>query len=844
MQQDITGAIVFNGAYIQRFSATLGIGSTPTQIEMDLIEGSAAIGFDAATGATGFYKPAVLPGSVTGIKIGSFEFVGAVTAWQESYSAGGRVFNVRLSDPRLVLGNTVLGLDGLSPVINTPNYLNAFNFYGNPSSADSNERGMSFGKIRDYLTTSGRLNVYGREFSFIFSSGFQEVSGAINPTGIPAWYRVNGSIVSLDQCLDQVTNSLGMEYYAYSPYTSFNSSGVLPFRIQHIYRFDATGSINTTAIVSGWQSSGVVGSYTIGQELRNDPNIFVGIGPRQLFWSFPQANEIQKAWGRTDDGTIVTTEYDDTYGVVLLNHITGSGSNAITSTVTVPFIQLQKASGVNVYPPRITRVFTNQDIKGYEPTVNVMRAALYNQQSWEAMLYKEMPSFAAQLGITTQRFREQSLFVTSPDAARQAAKMTVISSGTLRTDVQEALISAVYDATRQTVDDNWGRSWLLQAGTSQWLATGSYDSSELYPRIEFEPADACWSENNSIPSGIGGNHPLLHSSSNPNFKNQVGCIKAFVSIPNYDSSIDVGFPYPLELEKIGRDDVLIETLNNKAVLPLASVAYDKDPDRFFVQTSIPLEGKTASSRFRDKRYYYDFLIEMGYSDSEIKKYNLMQGMGDNNDYGLAPPRLHKVPYSNEQYGFFLPVQSNVRTYGPFVASGTRACGVNVVNDDGLAPWTFGGYSKLSQAGTQYVNSVASLATVIDTAEINIVGLPIYNIGDPVGQSAYVAGISFQYGADGVSTKYVLKTFTYPAIRLSKLLYDRTTNVFNRILYTQREIVDLSKVLKFDIENNPLTSSDAVRELTNKYRKNNASIIGYNVPSPSGLYSDNFNPLRN
>ncbi len=129
-----------------------------------------------------------------------------------------------------------------------------------------------------------------------------------------------------------------------------------------------------------------------------------------------------------------------------------------------------------------------------------------------------------------------------------------------------------------------------------------------------------------------------------------------------------------------------------------------------------------------------------------------------------------------------------------MASGNLNGGVKIVNDSSLGPWTYGSYNNFNTAGSGLANRAISPATYIDLAELTLAGLPIYNLGDIIGQSANITGLSVQYSKDGVTTSYSLRTFAYPSYRLTKLLTDKITSAYNKINYVKRDIVDLNKQL--------------------------------------------------
>lgn len=846
-QQNITSPKVILGAYLQRLSATFGFNNSPTTFELDLVAG----GEDAVSsgdGATGFNFGYAYPGSLIKFDLGSLQFGGLVQSWTENFGPNGQIYSVRTVDPRIIFGNVLLNLDGrgLSTGVILDNYLNVFRYYGSPQAADSTADGMSFSKIRQFLETTGIVNAYNNKFRLVFASGFQDSSGSFNISGIPYWYRINASEISLDQLLQQVSQDFSMDYYVNVDYSNFNPTGTINnLYINTIYRTSNSDPADISGFIVNARNSGVLQSYRRGQELRSEPTTSVALGAPLEYWKCPQSNEIQCYWGRSPNGTAVTTELTDNYGIVLLDHISGSGSQYITDTVSVLSIGIVKSSQ-GVYPPRITKTVTTQSISGYQANSNVFRAALYNQQSWEEALYRESPTFARHIGVTRNRFLTYSDFLLTPSGIRYGLSLSIVGTGVSDRDpIREELIRAVYDATRSTAENYWGKSWIIKAGESNWLNSGSYDSSELIPRIEFVPSDFTWSElGRGTPSGATLNYPVIAATNNPSFRNEIGKIKSFVGIPNFNTNVSTSFPYPVDLNSVNRDSIIIDQ-GSKLALSLNIETYEKEPNKFIVNLPFSLEGITNGSGFRDQRFYYDFLKYVGYDDIDIRSYNLMQNAEDN-EYGLASPRPFSLPISSDVYGFFLGIQRTEQNFGGFIASGVRSGGCKIIQDGSLAPWTYGGYSGFLTAGQTIVDRSVATATVIDSADISLVGLPPFNIGDSIGNSSQITNASAQFGPDGFVTNYSIRTFALPAGKLSKILIDKISNIYNKLFYQQKEILNLNRNLP-KIEKPLLTPQQVNSTLGNPKKgptsstKDHGFIGGFTIPAVTGLFDPRNNP---
>ncbi len=814
-QQDITSPKVFLGCFVKRLSSNLGFNSDPTSIEIELVEGNSSNETHYNLGATGWVESRVRPGTVHQFDWGSLKFVGLVQSWTHNYSTQGEVYNVKLADPRICFGNTPVILDGFGACtgLSIDNYLNPFSYYGSPYEADSTENGMTFHKIKRYLETTGILNFYGNRFILQFSSGFMSSSGEIVMTGVPIWYRINSSQSTLDQIISQTASDMNMDWYAYVDYDSYVQGGLNTIKIQDVPRYTEVSGIAVKAFISGATQSGTLISYQHGQELRSDPLNVILKGAAKTYWQTPATNVIKTYWGRTDDGTALTNDYNDSRGIVLLDNINVSGSDVLAPfTISTSRIYIQRNVNSTVYPPNVVKSVQAIDITGYKPTVNTMRAALHSQEAFEAMLYIDHLSLAQAIGLRSHPVLDGQNYILLPETVKFGAKLSVINSGTTYVNQSyKALIEAVYEATRNTVEEWWGKAWLVPLPESQWLRDGTYDNTEYFARLEYGIGDSAWAEDIAYPSGIT-NHPVLLGCSNANFKDNMGKIKPFVSINNKGSAYSSEFPYYLDVSRYTRNIILEQ--GNKIVIPCNVEQYELDPDNAIITISDPIEGISVSGYYgyENQKEYFDFLRAVGYTDANITGYFLQLNTYDHENYGLERPRLYQLKSVAGNYGIHIPIISNCSTFGPFYATGLNKGPLTIVSDDSLAPWTYGSYAKMNIAGQQLANRAASSVYIIDFGNLNIAGLPAYNLGDKIGLNANITSISIQSSTDGLTTNYGLKTFALPAGRLSKLLTDKITKAFNDVQYAKRQIITIKN--KEDDNSNRLTDRKKIESASN------------------------------
>jgi hypothetical protein len=835
--QDISSPIIFGNCYLKRMSASLGFNSSPSTCELELVPGTGSA-TDLAYGVSGVLDVSGLdPGKVSGVRIGAFNFAGLVQSWFKNYGTNGLTYTVKLVDPRVLFDNipVVMGYDVMSTGINFKNVLNCFSYYQTPKNAGITPNGVIFSNVRNYLASGAQIELFDKPFRFQFASGFFDGTGSVNPVGIPPWYTIKANQMSLSQLMGQVAQDMGWDYYAYldpsGNYGSVATTGHIRFEL--IKRYQAVNPSELDTFITNSYASGTQINYRRGRELKTDASMVIVNGAPLTTWtSFNTAqNEVVPYWGRSKSGSAVYSSdrggdhnsLSNEWGIVLLEHIYGSGVDDtlnLTSSVNRPGFRIKftdttitRNFTVNTYPPSISISSSDVTTTGYYASENMLRAALYNQDAWESIFYKEDPVAAEQLGITESPFRTKSEIVSSQADILSAVRLYKINPNGRgnRDSFENALIGAVYQAFRTAAENFYGRQWYCVSNSAaqtvypqysnSWAASANSIGTREYPELEYEPVAAAWADA-GYPSGIGTNHQLLLSYRGSSFKDEKGRLKAFVSWTGYnDNSTNTYFKHPIDISLIPPTEMFVEQ-GNKLCLPVQYEVYEKKPCDFIVTIPYQLQaaiGNTLTNptdnlKNPDQQSYKDFLFAMGYNQTEINRYNLLKNLGENIEFGLAPARPYLVDCTAQNNGFFIPVQWKNRNFGPWSASGTKLAGINLINDNDLEPCNFGDVDELNIVGPQTAAKAISIANVIDSADITEAGLPVYNLGQAIGDNSNVTSISLQWGTEGLTTSYSLRTFALPAIRLSKSFEDRIIRAQNIAIYAQRELVDLNKIL--------------------------------------------------
>lgn len=274
----IYAPLKFLGATVLSFNTNLGLGSSESTLNVDLIEDCEDNDSFMPNDGT------ILVGAPVYFNAGAFLFGGVLTNWTISQGPSGKTFNAKVVDPRQLLENTIVIVDSyVGTPIQTTNYFNVYAGYesevlnGNCNvfgTSKSSERGMPYRKIIEKLQQMNPTicSPTGYQFTIDFSSF--ETAG-IGSQSIPEYYRVPGPGVTILQLLQDVCDTLGLEFYV----------NLLPGGIISVGTIDLKSPPPSFSyIIDAYD--GVATELSYGQELRNEKTKALIFGEKQHYLSY------------------------------------------------------------------------------------------------------------------------------------------------------------------------------------------------------------------------------------------------------------------------------------------------------------------------------------------------------------------------------------------------------------------------------------------------------------------------------------------------------------------------------------------------------------------------------
>lgn len=276
MSDIIDQPIKFLGATVLSFNTTLGLGAgSESTLNVDLVEDcEAGDSFAPFSGSVEVGSPVYFSAADT------FTFGGILTNWTATQGGGGKTFNVKVSDPRQLLENTIVIVDSyVGAPVQLPNYFNVYAFYeqqilnGNCNvfgDSGSSDRGMPYIKIIQALQNMNPTICSPNPINCNFTIDFTTF-----PMNVPNYYKVSGPGISLLQLLQDVCDVLGLEFHV-----TLLPGAVIAIRTINV----STPPASFGTIVSAYD--GIATELSYGQELRNEKTKALIFGEKQHYLTF------------------------------------------------------------------------------------------------------------------------------------------------------------------------------------------------------------------------------------------------------------------------------------------------------------------------------------------------------------------------------------------------------------------------------------------------------------------------------------------------------------------------------------------------------------------------------
>lgn len=792
----------FLGASIRSFNGTIGWGSTPSRLTVQLVEDPKnGDSFSISIGA-----PVIFSYS-------GWTFAGIIKSYsQNGGSSGNPLYSVILEDPRSILGGTELILNNYTgSTFGVPNLLNVYGYFENTlgfGASDVTNAGIPWKNVRDGVValTTGANASYGD--NIVLGSYSYEINLDQLPD-LPEFYRFPAQDTSLLNFIDDICQAANHEYY----FTLDSVGAVNLIKLHTINRniqpvFGAiTDFVNSTP--------GAV-QKNAGLEFRDEvtSKFLVGGNVTEIFhnsltggddedFETGSDNNIWPYWGTYSNGNVVIGEGINNAHTILLD---ASWVEAWPfSTYPTDVGELRAAIGGqsswetylwlhnnNIYREdangdqgafyRDPKAQTSSDVCDDPSSLLNSPAGITNNEDcarWEILtvgtgtgssqsVYKHdnvlNPHFgkASTVSIGSSTKSTMAAFLSAKDETQlgnvlpDALAAFDAAAAEAKTKQQQQEEKTLFEYVKAYAEEYYGKKFMVRIP----FVLGAEDSDTGEIRLSREPVDAGFLDESVWPTAISTN--LLSPDVNK-FSTEDGRIIAYVRYLNA-STLDFG--------DINVDDLTINETTDTAFVKVQVEPVVQFVDRSLLYSPRVVINMPGIIRKIDDTLgndyagvVRDFLInkfqEKGNASPEAASNEFFKRTGsDILKYDRAG--LAILPNDAD-----IPLRSNITTYGPWYAAGANGK-LDFEADESLVPWNYGGFDAMNNAANARISSAISNIQVSEAGSIEFPGAPAINMGSQLQASGpHITDINVQISNQGVTTTYQMKTWTPQPYKLRK-----------------------------------------------------------------------------
>jgi hypothetical protein len=739
------GADKFLGAYVKNVSSSLGLSTSPSTVSITVVED---VGSE-------FQFPTV--GSYHTINLGTaWSFSGILTRYEiDIANISGRTIRISLSDPREIMKSVPMILaPGSEAIVNRINsgtgcsVLDIYGAYGQGliNLSGWNQSGMPFERILSALDGDNILfgtaiipifqqivSFFGERYIFDLS----EVAERVNPQ-----HRINTNLVPLSNLIEDLSQRHSFDWYINS---EILTDGIIKVTVKIIDRSVDNIDIDLQTFLN-LHADRVI-TATSGVELRNEVSCMALQGaPVESLTKVAILGLANEPIDLTTEGGYSDYLMEEEEMLVVLNGRTqweiwlGNESQNSESS----------SKGMGRYGPG----FGDDDLG--------VITDLVSQIDDDDRLDKK---------IVIYNRKRRSYLLDTAIAKREAIGKVFkkLEDHAAATYGKRFVHDNIYD---EIIQSSWTRDIVSGNNDPNEYFRQEDGRTKAYVEYSMEDAGGAFSLGLSNLTNLFGNQDIFRNVTafGTTFANKTSRDDAIIVLllaNNFDSQnsfVDIkdtaNYIYKESTSPFAsvKTSLYVScTVNKDGVVNIPGVVSEPLSD----------ETKLATDALA-------IAIENGKSTIDILNLHLKYARF----YGRSLWGTHV--YSYQPKYAYIPTRSRTLRYGPVFSTdlGPDSQGkLQIIQDDGFAPWEFGSISNMIAAMQIKVDNGTSLQTEAFTANIQVEGYPLFNIGDSLEKNSNINSISISYG-DGIKTTYSLQTYFRKFGEISKQDLARLAFILN------------------------------------------------------------------
>lgn len=691
-------------------------------------------------------------GFPTVFQLGSFTFAGILQDFKSDTSLAGKVYTAMVVDPREILRNCTIILDGYPAASGlVPNLVNVYGYYESRlgyGASGVTDAGMQWNKVLIALNAIINTNAngpYGGPLNYKGVKYSVDLSEVPVP---PSYYRIGGVSITLFDAISQLCRDGGVDFFI--DLVGYTIRVRTVSKSQTMTEGSLVNWIESLA-TSGYAVQTSVGKADVAGETSS---IFLVGGEVTTLY---QTTTIHSFWGYGIDGKPILGDPGYTFwipeeipGPALIANIV-HGVPSLTKTPT-PIVSKTKPAAVAGYQwvagqEGVEKITLNssivQDITAdpwYRTNTVELQFALDSIDSWLDYLRSMNPAMYTLVTGDPAVVKEVPEKPNNANLLQNSVFRAVADVKRAIGDLAEVRKSKVYALIRGYAEEFYGRKWLVSL---PWIGT-AIDTDTLRVKAAADPVSTGYWPEASYPLGISPLNETIFSDAQGKY----------YPIVKYEA---VG----ADLTAASPESSVIESnfLYTKASVADDTVKTSTVPGALITTPVIADDTKGAMGAF-----------EMAAAVLQLRPRQLKSAIVTLSSFTrLAPPRRKPSAAA-------VPLRSNIDHYGPWTASSGPGR-VEYRQDSSLVPWNFGGVAAMNLAAMAEVsNGITSLQNS-ESGQVEVGALPAFSLGDAIESGGpNLTNINVTYNAkSGYTTIYSFRTFTPRFGVISKQLADRIRN---------------------------------------------------------------------
>lgn len=784
-QTILISPIIFLGGYVTSLSASFGYNTSPSTLDVTIVSVPGEAEFDDDSNPVGSFHQLDLSDFSNEA---NFRFGGILTSKNiTSTNINGNTWSVQLSDPRIVMkgvelllcpnpgyihaGTNARVIDVWSLLnSNSDNYINlssyeadGINIYDILASLRFSSVGSiaRAGHITSPLSDELKVELWGETYVFNFT----------NHLSIDSNFKIRGDTINLLDLFQQIADGNAFDWYV----EGFEDGSYNRVDITIIDRRELNQDLSLNDFINSLNvgaEAPVVNNVSEGKELRQDATGAIVFSDYKEFLA-----EIDK------DDNIVVGEFqlplpDSFFNDIDYARMFGDPSDKIQPyRIKLP-IDYQTLEAIND---------DQIDTQGYLPEDDEFRAILAGFNNWLFYLkyvrvhpITNNSNFFANKGDYANSFQDADLtkaFWTAEEGAFARSKTVKITSvdelASLAYNSSEyqlmLILHNAYEIISKSASELYGRSYIfperrdakiVQSASTRTIEISSYTETNTKTRKGFRRGFEY--------DIIGDNRPTYGVSSIAESKGVSAAMDTFFDDGNGNGRTTAyAFFAGVTQEKVrGAEYSISESADNftftdGGLYVRASITngiFKIAPVYDLVNTPCIINDLISSNLLSSIGISdTDCYLDLPQTRLERSQYFLCQRMmkGDGGSYSMMS--IAKIP--DKVYIPYKHIDDVWAVYRSSVFAGDFGTGpVDVSRDTSLSPANYSNFIGMNVAGFAKVQNMYSKITDMETGKITAAGLPVKNLGDPVGFNSNITSVNISISENSISTNYGLESF--------------------------------------------------------------------------------------